>query len=96
MSTATRKLARNAQHGFGFYIGLGRSPRRQRNSGDQDRAKRLSERTSLGQLARQRNENAGRSPFATKRQPREHRSNAVNRIRPCGELMRQDFLGQRR
>ena len=35
----TRKLARNAQHGFGFYIGLAVRHRTQRNPGDQDRCR---------------------------------------------------------
>src|SRR5262245_9698835 len=66
----------------------GRSPRTQRNPGDQDRAEPLSEPTSLGQLYRNEAKIAAAIAFAHKRQPREQRTQTPsNRITPCGELM---------
>jgi len=60
----TRKLARNAQHGFGFYIGLA-----VRQEGKGIRviridAELLSERTSLGQLDRNEAKIAAAITFA--------------------------------
>src|ERR1700726_1302507 len=48
----TRKLARNAQHGFGFYIGLAARQEGKGIRGIRIDAELLSERTSLGQLDR--------------------------------------------
>ena len=60
-----RKLARNAQHGFGFYIGLAAA--RQEGKGIRlirIDAELLSERTSLGQLDRNEAKIAAAITFA--------------------------------
>jgi hypothetical protein len=54
-----RKLARNAQHGLGFYIGLA-----VRQEGKGTREIRISERTSLGQLDRNEPKIAAAITFA--------------------------------
>jgi hypothetical protein len=64
MSTPRRKLARNSQYGFGFYIGLA-----VRQEGKGIRviridAELLSERTSLGQLDRNEAKIAAAITFA--------------------------------
>ena len=88
-----RKLARNAQHRFGFYMGLAA---RQEGKGIRViriDAKLLSERTSFDQLDWNEKQ-PRRSRLLTKRQPREHRTQTPsNRIGPCGELMPPGLFG---
>jgi hypothetical protein len=85
-----RNLARNAQHGFGFYIGLAA---RQEGKGIRViriDAEPLSERTSLGQLDRNEVKIAAAITFTDKAAAA--RAQDV-RIRPCGELMPPGLFG---
>jgi hypothetical protein len=73
-----RKLARNAQYGFGFYIGLAARQEGKGIRAIRIDAEMLSERTSLGQLDRNEAKITAAITFA---------DTPSNRIRPCGELM---------
>src|ERR1700682_2710913 len=59
-----RKLARNAQHGFGFYIGLAAGQEGKEIRAIRIDAEMLSERTSLGQLDRNGAKTAAAITFA--------------------------------
>ena len=89
-----RKLARNAQHGFGFYIAFPLAHKRKgiRRSGSIPSCS-ASGRPSATWIGTKRKW-PRRSRLLTKRQPREHRTHTPsNRIRPCGELMLPGLFG---
>jgi len=85
-----RKLARNAQHGLGFYIGLAVRQEGKGTRAIRIDAEQLSERTSLGQLDRNEAKIAAAITFADKAAAA--RAQDV-RIRPCGELMQPGLFG---
>ena len=85
-----RKLARDAQHGVGFYIALTVRHKCKGIRVIRIDAEPLSERTSLGQLDRNEVKIAAAITFADKAAAA--RAQDV-RIRPCGELMPPGLFG---
>ena len=95
MSTASAEARAQCAARLRILHRPGRSPRRQRNPGDQDRC-RVAQRADVPRpTGSERSENSrGDHVCSRSRQPREHRTHTPsNRIRPCGELMPPGLFG---